>query len=278
MTRQGLGGLMISAEMRNWQVGLERILDAPAERDTLQLIQEVCDFAAEIGHDNGDALLDACPQLLQYRPSFVDEFRHNVVGREIAEADRLLAADIAAPISFRAVAAPHSVGMYDRLADVIADVDFSTCRRVVMVGCGWRPITIFSLHDQTSVPEIIGLDIVPEAVRSATALAAKLGYGRMRAELCDGRIYDYAGVQRVYIASMVTAKSAVISRILNTAPDDVRIILWEPYSLGRLWMESAERQLDPRLEVTGRGTVSRLARDVFIKRRAEPVSAPATRS
>ena len=263
---------MVSAEMRNWQLALERILDAPTERDFLELIKQVGDFAAEIGLDNGDALLEACPELLHYRPAIGREFRETIVGREIAEANRILAADIAPPVSFRAVAGPISAGMYDRLGDIFANVDFSSCSRIVMVGCGWRPITIFRLHDQTAVPEIIGLDIVPDAVKTATALAAKLGYDRMRAELYDGSLYDYAGVQRVYVASMVSPKLAVISRILDTAPGDVQIVLWEPVSLGRLWVESAERHLDPRLEVTGRGAISWLARDVFVRRRGEPQS------
>ena len=268
-----LGGvveLMISAEMRNWQVALERILDAPPERGILELIREIGDFAAEIGYDNGDALLEACPELFHYRPALGREFYETIVGREIAEANRILAADIAAPVSFRAVAAPPSVIAYDRIGDAVANVDFSRCRRLVMVGCGWRPITMFHLHDHTSVTEIIGLDIVPDAVKTATALTAKLGYDRMRAELCDGGSYDYSGVQRVYIASMVAGKAAVFARILETAPEDVQIVLWDLVSLGRLMIESAERHLDPRLEVTGHGTISWLSRDVFIRRRGGP--------
>jgi hypothetical protein len=67
---------------------------------------------------------------------------------------------------------------------------------------------------------------------------------------------------------MVSPKAAVVSRIADTAPDEVQIVLWEPYSLGRLWAESAERTLDPRLEITGRTSISRnMTRDVFVRRR-----------
>jgi hypothetical protein len=122
----------------------------------------------------------------------------------------------------------------------------------------------------TAVPQIVGLDVIPEAVEMANALAAKLGYGRMHAELCDGLDYDYGGAGIVYVASMVTPKAAVVSRIADTAPEHVRIILWEPYSLGRLWAEAAEPDLDPRLEVTGRSSIWRnMTRDVFVQRRRQ---------
>jgi hypothetical protein len=136
-----------------------------------------------------------------------------------------------------------------------------------MVGCGWRPVTVFRIHDTTSVPEIVGLDIAPDAIDTANALAVKLGYKRMRAELGDGCEYDYSQAQIIYVSSMVSPKAKVIARIADTAPEDVQIILWEPYSLGRLWVESTERTLDPRLEVTGYGSVAWLARDVFVRRR-----------
>ncbi len=69
------------------------------------------------------------------------------------------------------------------------------------------------------------------------------------------------------IASMVSPKRAVIARILETAPEDVRIVLWEPISLGRLWLESSEPDRHPQLEITGRGPVVRLSQDVFARRR-----------
>jgi hypothetical protein len=55
----------------------------------------------------------------------------------------------------------------------------------------------------------------------------------------------------------------------EVAPDDVRIIVWDPVSPGRLWAESAESALDARLEVAARGKRSlNLARDILLRRRA----------
>ena len=69
----------------------------------------------------------------------------------------------------------------------------------------------------------------------------------MRAELTDGRDFDFTDSRIVFVAKMTTPKGAVLSRIADTAPQDVRIVVREPLSLGRLWAESAEQTLDPRL-------------------------------
>ena len=203
-----------------------------------------------------------------------------VHAQDVAEIRQMLGQDLKGPGSFEQIAAGKtSIGVlsskdaYRCLDEVFDHVDFRNCRRAVMVGCGGRPFTMFRIHDQTAVPEIVGLDIVPEAVDTANKLAAELGYGRMHAELCDGCDYDYSNAQMVYVASMVSPKAAVVARIADTASDDVQIVLWEPYSLGRLWAESAERTLDPRLEVTGRTSVSRnMTRDVFVRRRGAVAS------
>lgn len=52
---------------------------------------------------------------------------------------------------------------------------------------------------------------------------------------------------------MVTSKSAILSRIADTAPENVQVIVNEPYSLGVLWEEPVEPNLDPRFEVFARG-------------------------
>ena len=68
---------------------------------------------------------------------------------------------------------------------------------------------------------------------------------------------------------MISAKAAVLTRIAESAPADVLVVVREPYSLRRLWSESGERSLDPRLEIVGKGSTNRtLSRDVYLKRRS----------
>jgi hypothetical protein len=259
--------------LSSWKDELEAFLASAGERTPTALINGIRDIGVAMGHEAGEALLHSYPQLFSHRPVLTQAFIEMVHAQDVAEIRQMLDQDLKEPTSFGQIATEKTtIGVmsskdaYKRLDEVFEHVDFSGCRRAVMVGCGGRPFTMFRIHDQTRVPEIIGLDIVPDAVETANLLAAKLGYTRMHAEFCNGRDYDYRAAQMVYIASMVSPKAEVVSRIADTAPHDLQLVLWEPYSLARLWSERAEDALDPRLEVVGRTRVSRnMTRDVFVR-------------
>lgn len=257
----------------SWLERLERILAAAENRDPGELIREIADLAAKMGVDAADELLSAHPELLTYKPALTNAFQLMINRSNIAEAKGLLKQNFDGPVSFKDAAVERAGRLYNCAGEIFDYADFRDCRRVAMVGCGRTPFTCFHIHDKTAVPEIIGLDNVPEIVETANAVAAKLGYKRMHAELCDGRDYDYGEAQIVYVASMVSPKVEVVTRIADTAPENVQIIIWEPYSLERLWQESVEHALDPRLEITARGSLARgMSRDIFVKRRRVPTS------
>ena len=194
-----------------------------------------------------------------------------VIKQDNVEAERLRKQRFDGPVSYRDVVSEVSVAMYDRLSGIFESIDFRDCARVVMLGCGSRPFTIFHIHDKTEVADIVGLDIVPDAIEATNALAEKLGYTRIRAELCDGRDYDYSGTQIVYVASMISQKAAVLSRVADTAPENIQIVVCEPCSLGRFWIDSVEHSIDERLEIFYHGAASRtLTRDIFVRRRSVP--------
>ncbi|WP_217578572.1 class I SAM-dependent methyltransferase [Mesorhizobium sp. GbtcB19] len=257
--------------LKSWKGELESFLASAGERTPTELINGIRDVGVAMGHEAGEALLDSHPELFSHRPMLTRAFIEMVHAQDVAEIRQML--DLQEPTSFGQIAAEKtSIGVmsskdaYKRLDEVFEHVDFSRCARAVMVGCGGRPFTMFRIHDETRVPEIVGLDVVPQAVETANILAAKLGYTRMRAEFRNGRDHDYRGAQVVYVASMVSPKAAVVSRVADTAPPNLQLVLWEPYSLARLWSERAEETLDRRLEVVGRTRVSRnMTRDVFVR-------------
>lgn len=143
--------------------------------------------------------------------------------------------------------------------------------RLVMVGCGPNPSTILHAYDKVRIPEIVGLDTLPFAIETTRLLIERLRLTGVQAELCDGRAFDYSGAEVVFIANMMSPKAAVLSRIADTAPANVQVVLRDPYSFGRLWAERGQEDLDPRLEVVATGWPSdgvALSRDLFIRRRA----------
>jgi len=254
-------------ELRQARAALHEVLSSPADRDTFDLIRAIDGVAEAAGPEVAAQLLDREPDLWNVRPTLLSDFNSYIAHMETVETKKLLATDIPAPVSFRAFATPNALGMFTRLEALASHVTRPGMRRIVMVGCGWRPVTMFYLHEATDAQEIIGLDVVPDAVETSSALAHKLGYDRMQTVLCDGATYDYAGVDLVYIASMVAHKREVIAQVLATAPEDVRLALWEPIGLGRLWLESSAPDEISGIEIIGRGPVVRQSQDVFAKRR-----------
>lgn len=261
-----------------WKENLEGVLASSRRRSPTELINRIRDLGLVMGHDAGEAVLNAHPELLRHQPELTAAFREIIAAQDITEVEQLLAYQPNGRGSFRDAASRKtdigvmsSLEAYNRLDHIFDRIDFRSFRRAVVVGCGRRPFTMFRIHDRTAIPEIVGLDVVLEAVVKANELAAKFGYDRMRAELCDGCQYDYGQADIVYVTSMVTPKARVVSRIADTAREDVQVILWEPCSLARLWMESAERELDPRFEVVGRSDIWRnMTRDVFVRFRHGP--------
>ena len=260
-------------EAKNWTGALGVLLESSQDRDPAEVIRELCDLAHAMGDETAEALLDADPTLYRHMPALTRAFYERVVRKEMAETERLLRHVWVGPVSFVDVASAAVMRTYNRVREMFERVDFRACRRFVMVGCGRLPVTMFHVHDRTETSEIIGLDIVPDAIETAREIAARFGYARIGAELCDGQAHDYGQAQILFITNMIASKAAVLSRIAETGPPDVRIIVREPYSLRRLWSESGERSLDPRLEIIGWGSAHpTLSRDLYLKRRSEPTS------
>ena len=62
----------------NWLEQLERILVSSGNRDTGEVIRNICDLAAEMGRGAGEALLEAHPELFAYGPALTDAFRQMI--------------------------------------------------------------------------------------------------------------------------------------------------------------------------------------------------------
>jgi hypothetical protein len=234
--------------------------------DAAGAIAIIADLAARLSESEAATLVRALGDTAAEFARFRTE---SIFATEAAEAHAVLACAPRLRVGYRDVAGHEGAAHYDRVADMFTHVDFSNCRRFVLVGAGELPSTALHVHDRTTVAHIDCLDTRPEAVRSVEAIAAWLGSDRLRALRLDGAHYDYSEVDVIFVANMVTPKQVVLARILDTAPDHVRIILRDPYSLGLLWAEEGGVALDPRVSIVARGAASRsLSRDLFLVRRA----------
>ena len=145
------------------------------------------------------------PSCSTYRPTLAREFATTCVQQEIAESERLLSSNLEGADGYRSAVGERAQRAYDHLAEDLAMVDFRACKRAVMVGCGWRPTTAFYLHDGAGIDEIVAIDNLAEAVAGATALARRLGAGRLAVELAEAATYDYSTADLVYVEHGVAA-------------------------------------------------------------------------
>lgn len=233
--------------------------------DAAGAIVAMTDLATRLSETDAAMLVRA---LGDTAAEFAGFYRDLIFAREAAEAQAVLAYAPRPGLCYCDVASREGAASYDRVADMFAHVDFSSCRHFVLVGAGELPMTALHVHDRTGVAHIKCLDTRPEAVRSVEALAAWLASDRLSSLRFDGAQYDYSDADVIFVANMVRPKQVVLARILDTAPDHVRIILRDPYSLGLLWAEEGGASLDPRVKIITRGAGSRfLSRNLFLARR-----------
>ena len=154
---------------------------------------------------------------------------------------------------------------YRRVRDMFDSVDFSSCRRFVMVGCGPLPVTIFHVLAKTDVASVVGLDVNRTTIETVRTYIGKLDLRRFRALHADGGTYSYERADIIYVANLVSPKTATLARIAETARSGTPVIVRDPISFGRL---IADRGFDAcgdlfMLRYVGSGNKKFLSRHVF---------------
>jgi hypothetical protein len=135
--------------------------------DAAGAIAIITDLAARLSESEAAALVSA---LGDTAAEFARFRTDSIFASEAAEARAFLASAPRPRLGFRDVAGHEGAAHYDRVADMFTHVDFSNCRRFVLVGAGELPSTALHVHDRSAVPHIDCLDTRPEAVRSVEAV------------------------------------------------------------------------------------------------------------
>lgn len=255
--------------MSDWEHRFARALATLQQRERGDFIDEIADLAFEVSEAQGDACLDSPGPWRAYRAATTKLYYEHIVAMETREVARLLAASGQCTARYAEMASEPGRISYQRVADMFAHVDFHRCRRFVMVGCGQLPVTALHVMDCTEVTDMVLLDVSAQAVEAVRTLGRTFGWEALKPVLCSGADFDFGQADVVYVGNMVSPKVDTVNRVLATAPDDVQIVVREPYSLGRLWAEKVEPLVSAQVEVTGRGPVSRhLSRDIYMRKRA----------
>ena len=96
---------------------------------------------------------------------------------------------------------------------------------VVMVGCGYLPLTLIAYSNYYPKSKFIGLDIDKEAILSSRDLKNILKLKNILFEHKDGLKYDYKKVDVIFIAAMVKNKQKTLDRITETCKPGTKIFV-----------------------------------------------------
>jgi len=170
---------------------------------------------------------------------------------------------------FGEIADPEAKMAFDRVADIFDRLTLKPDMRFVMIGCGQLPVTAIHVIERAGCGDVVCMDVVERAIDAAGRLKDIFGWPALHPVHCDGRHFDFAGADVVYIANMVSPKAAVIEQVARTAPPGCQVVVREPYGLGRLWADLGEASLPECFSVGSYGDGSRyLSRDVFLEWRS----------
>jgi hypothetical protein len=238
---------------RAWKARLETILASVGDHDPDHVMDELLRVGADIGTQTAERLLRDNPQLLEHVPALKQIHYEKFARNEIAQSTEFLRLNLDGSTHITSLANPSLARIYHRTAELLDGINLKQVQRVVLVGSGWVPATLYYFHDHTDIPELVGLDVDSAPIETSRVLSDRLGYNRIRLEQSDGAAYDFAGAQLVYVVAMVRNKKAVLSRIADTGPGEVIVLANEPFGLGYLWADPVESMLDARFEVVAYG-------------------------
>lgn len=248
--------------MATWVSRLEGILAHLGHASPAVDIHSLVDLALE-QEDAGEAHLNHNRMLMDYAPQLSTIYQAYILDMERRASDQLLAQGRSQ--SFIDTADESARQSYLRVDDLFECIDFTLIRHFTMVGCGRFPVTALQAAERFPDLTLTALDIEPEAITACRHLATNLKMHNLSFLCANGMQHNYQDSEVIFIANMVTPKSETLRRVLDTAPTKARVILREPYGLGRLWAERCEDTMDQRVQVTARGKGSRfLSRNVFI--------------
>jgi hypothetical protein len=253
--------------MNTWTTRLQQTLANASQLTPMEAIGKLADLAFEVSEEQANAFLDVHPRCFDHFPLLNELYYRHIVEMETEESRHILSQAGRGGKTFKELAGERGIVSYERNADMFNHVDFTECETFVMVGCGPLPVTALQVVDRTSVKNVVCLDMSEKAIDAANRLKAALSLERLHPRLSNGTDFDFGPASVIYIANMVMPKLEVVMQALRTSAADVRLVVREPYSVGRLWTERVEPELAGRVIVTGKGPVSRhLSRDVYIRK------------
>ena len=228
----------------------ERLAGQWSEDDAgfIPAMEDFLRFIAQYDDKDAYAAFERRGPLREFRSFFADcvlRFAWVMEGRTYSElASKMTAGGKIGPRLGRS-----TWGSYARMGDAVKLVDFSSCRRLVVMGCGRAPCSLFYLHDWTDVPCLVGIDRDPESLTMSRQLAEGFGLDRIRIVGADAADLDYSEFDIIYWGPFAQPRHKIMERLATTGRPGSVVILRDPFFTGTLLFEPMVPALDPRLAI-----------------------------
>lgn len=245
---------------------IEQILANSNFSEISSVMKSLIDIGNNMSVEEGEKLIEKNPVLLRHR-----DIVSKLYETYIFDAEKLALIDLLnSPICEEKIYSQISSfgkNVYNRVHAMFEYIDFSSCKNFVLVGCGALPATIFHVYDRFEIPKIVGLDNRTSVIRSFQTIVDKFKLENVYPIEFDGKDFDYSDFDIVYIANLVTPKKGVLDRIAETAASNVKVIMRDPYSVGRLWTESGSNNLNKKFNIMDCGGYepAYFSHDVFLE-------------
>lgn len=132
--------------------------------------------------------------------------------------------------------------IYDKLIikEYIQEIErfeISKSKKILHVGCGSYPITLFTLSNMNS-GEIVGIDKSNNAIKRATRFISDKNLDEcISIKYGDGSNFPLEGFDTIIVSSCSIPKYRILEHLFDNAPSNCKIIVREQPGLGNLVSE-----------------------------------------
>jgi len=230
--REALGKIV--AHLEEYRTRLEQHDAELSQSNYFRIMGELRSYIAVAGDENLYELFHRGKGSRLYAAFFRSQNDYYMRAMETQQAMELFSSESDTPMGDHIFSQVHTRDHYIQKAESFRLADLSTVRQVVSVGCGPMPETVLWVRDNTSIPDIIGIDNAHEAIHLCRRLVNQLCLNRVHFQHVDARDYNYKSADLVFVANFVAAKTGILDRIAQTGNSRTQILVEVPTGLQRL--------------------------------------------
>ncbi len=119
----------------------------------------------------------------------------------------------------------YNKNFYNNIEYEISKTEKFYKKHMIMVGCGFLPLSLISYCNYYPNGKFIGLDINKNAILCSDNLKSMLNIKNVLFKCEDGLNYNYNKADTILIAAMVKSKIKILNRIMDTCKSGTNVFV-----------------------------------------------------